>query len=713
MILSRTVTQNLQPLCVAAVCCGSCILPTNVLAAPPHLERAGQVIANVGSTTVSLPLLKSNYDVSIEGSQATVTLKQTFLNNGTQPLNATYLFPLNQKAAVYSMKMKMGDEIIQAMIQRKEEAKKTFETAKHQGKTASLLEQHRPNMFTQNIANLMPQMPVTVTLKYVQTVPKKDNAYELVVPMVVGPRYEGGLPKQVSKALELESEVSPEEVQYQSEVKTEKVAGWTIEKLPAYPKVIGWDAPANIDPKHVSFNLKLESANPISNVNSRTHKLDVQASKFNATASLSQTRTIDNRDMILRYELGSDGETTAGVLSHYDKRGGFVALEIEPPKIPVESDVTPREIVFVLDTSGSMRGMPLNASKTFMRTALKNLRPTDHFRVLRFSNNTSQFAKSAMPATQSNISAGVRFVNGLSASGGTQMNNAINAAFDLPPLDNTLRIVVFLTDGYIGTDRQVIQTVSNRIGNSRIYAFGVGRSVNRYLLEGLAKEGRGKARYVELGESATEVAETLASQLEAPLLTDISIDWNGLEIKEQTPSRISDLFAGQSLRVMARYKNGGKHEVTLKGFVNGRSASIPINLDLPEKPSSKESALPLIWAREQVFDLERDYTISGGKNKQKREAITRLGLDYSLQTAFTSFVAVSKKVYNETPSATKTTAVALPQVSGVSKSAYPKLNLSGSSTPEPETIFGFMIAFFLLFIRFRKRVFSNLSRPLR
>lgn len=688
-------------------------------AVPTGEGPAGEIRAIAGEKEISLPLLKAKYDVDIDGQLATVTVEQVFLNPGEVPLNATYLFPLNHRAAVYAMKMEVSDEVVEAVIKRKKEARQTFETAKRQGKAASLLEQHRPNMFTQNIANLMPQLPIKVTLKYVQRLPKIDNAYELVVPMVVGPRYEGRLPDRVAGSLGLkvaEQTAEDDHVPVVEAASTEEISGWTVARLPAYPKVIGFDAPASIDPKRVSFALQLKSSTVISGLYSSTHDLDITGGENEATARFAEGKEIDNRDLVVRYEIAKESDVAAGVSSHFGKRGGYLSLQIEPPKLVAEESVTPRELVFVLDTSGSMSGGPMEASKTFMRAALKNLRPSDHFRVLRFSSNTTQFARGAVAATPENIRKARYFVDGLSAGGGTEMDRAINTAFDLPQVDGTMRIVVFLTDGYIGADRKVIQTVARRIGRARIYAFGVGNAPNRFLLEGLAEEGRGRARYIEVGEQAHEVAEALAANLDNPLLTDISIDWNGLAVKEQTPARIPDLFAGTSVNVLARYRTGGTHRIILNGLVNGRKASMPLDVTLAEPPApdaeaaTGNSPIPLIWARERIFQKNRAYMIGGGTDKRLKTQITRLGLDYSLQTPFTSFVAVSKQIYNDAPGAAKTAQVPLPKVSGVSTNAYPSLNLSGSSAPEPAAWLGIFGALAMMFLRFRKRLASAFRR---
>ncbi|MDN3719810.1 VWA domain-containing protein [Roseibium salinum] len=395
-------------------------------------------------------------------------------------------------------------------FRKKEQATAMFNKAKAEGKAASLLTQHRPNMFTQDIAHLMPGRPVRITIEYVQNVAKIDGAYELVIPMVVGPRYEGGGAKEPAPVFSANyhdgDEATAGEAQLPSE--TELVSGWHIEKLPDYPRVIGQDAPENIDPDRVSLDLTLASPIPVSALWSDTHALSVIGDQTRKTVRFRNGRDIDNRDFVLRYELASETHVSAGLTSHFDReRGGYLSLLIEPPKLPAEQMIGQREMVFVLDTSGSMRGLPMEASKTFMKAAIQALRPDDYVRILRFSDNTSQFAAGPVLAKERNKQAALRFVSGLSASGGTELNRAINTAFDMPQPDNTTRIVVFLTDGYIGAESQVIASISRRIGNARIYAFGVGDAVNRYLLEAMAKEGRGYARIVPVGEDANEVAE--------------------------------------------------------------------------------------------------------------------------------------------------------------------------------------------------------------
>lgn len=666
---------------------------------PRDKEPGGVVKAVLENREIDFPLLKSDIKADIQGDIATVSITQVFTNPTQVALNATYLFPLNENAAVFAMQMEIGDERVTAQIQKKEKAKKIFEKAKSEGKAASLLVQHRPNMFTQNIANLMPGQDIKVTLQYTQTVKRVDDAYELVIPLIVGPRY---IPADKPEA---------HTVSLDKETPRTVSGGWKIDKVPAYPSVKKLNIPNTIDKDRVSIQVNITSPFAIQTVNSKTHALSVEGDDQTKNVELATGSTIDNKDFILRYKL-HEKSIAAGLLTHKDQRGGFFSLLLEPPAVPLEKDITPREIVFVLDTSGSMDGTPMNASKTFMNYALKHLRPTDYFRIIRFSNNATEFNATPVKATPENLAAGKKYVDGLRADGGTEITTAINQAFAKPPVSGAMRMVVFLTDGYIGNEAEVISRISKWIGDARIYALGVGSSVNRYLLAEMARTGRGFVRIVDPTENSDDVAIELARKIEAPLLTDISIDWGTLDTDEIYPRKIPDLFKGDSIRIQGRFSKTGKHTITVKGLVNGRRATLPVTIDIPEQNSAASSqAIPLIWARENIADLMREYTSNSLQRgqfahfKPIEEKVTKLGLEYSLATQWTSFVAVSEKIVNKKPELSQDSSVPLPMVKGVGRKAYgvngsqgmtPKTqqhafnNISGggSSTPEPSTIGG-------------------------
>jgi len=647
---------------------------------------------------LNLPSLKSDVEVDIEADLAKVTVVQTFINPTKAPLHATYLFPLNKNAAVHGMQMEIGNEIVEAKIKKKEKAKEIFKKAKEEGKAASLLTQHRPNMFTQKIANLIPGLPIKVTLRYVQTIPKIDNDYRLVVPLIVGPRYQPLVPDDAPII------GNPMAVGLKKITNKTTYGQWEIDALPEYPMVFGPKVTSQVDRDRVSIKVHLKAAIPFSKIVSNTHELKISGTGNEKVVTLLGDRTIDNRDFVLNYRL-SGANTQAGLLVHRDKKQGYFSLLIEPPAIPREQDITPREMVFVLDTSGSMEGEPMDASKVFMRHAMRNLRQDDYFRIIHFGDNASELTNGPVKATRKNMLQGLSYISKLKASGGTEITPAIRKAFSSPRINQTVRVVVFLTDGYIGNENEVLKLIHKKIDDARIYAFGVGTSVNRFLLSEMGRVGRGFARYIDPTENPNEVAIKLAHKLESPILTDISIDWRKLKVSDVTPQIIPDLFSGDSIRIQGKYEGEGLETIQVQGKVRGKNGSLPLLLNLPKDNYYEEStsAIPLVWARSTISDYMRQINtpkamkVSGLSNEELEFKVTTLGLNHSLATRWTSFVAVSRRVVNPNPGITPNRKVPLPMVKGTTTNAYPPSisilgeDMAGNSTPEPATVMGMFI----------------------
>ena len=720
---------------------------------PDDQGLAGRITAEAAGKTIQFPSLKTDVVADIQGDLATVTVTQTFVNPTVTALNAKYLFPLHKDAAVFAMTMEVGDEIVQAKIREREEARQTFEQGKREGKAAALLEQHRPNMFTQEIANLMPGDPIKVTLKYTQTVPRIDGAYELNVPLVVGPRYIPAgrtnrpqvaalLPATAPRDNPAADSASPR-IDAPSTAAPPAAGVWQLGPVPSYPEVAGLTIPATVDTDRVSIRVNLASGMPITGVTSMTHALATTGDATSRTLTLAEGRIVDNRDFILRYTL-SGAAPQAGLLAHRDARGGTFSLLIEPPQAPAGADITPREMVFVLDTSGSMSGLPIEASKTFMRHALKALRPADCFRIIRFSNNASEFTSGPVPATASNVSAGLGYVDGLSADGGTEVLAGLSQAYGVVQSPGTLRIVVFLSDGYVGNEPEILRMVAASVGQGRLYAFGIGSAVNRYLIEEMARHGRGLSRVIDPTEKSHEAAIQFASRLKTPVLTDIQIDWGSLKPQDMTPALVPDLFEGDSIRIQGRFETAGTHLVKVSGKVNGRPAQLPLQIELPAGATGAATeAIPLIWARSRISDHMHELMVppalrtSGLAETAVKAAVTDLGLKYSLVTQWTSFVAVSERRVNLDPASNRSADVPLPMVEGVKPSAYPDAarqpglggsriipaipaaggqmiearapvvpssqpSFSGGAAPEPEHLAGLALVAFLLLWRLRR-----------
>ena len=661
-------------------------------------EIAGTIEATVDGRRVQFPSVSSAFDVDLQGDLARVTVTQKFENPLGQPVNAQYLFPLNKSAAVFALTMKVGNERVKAVIQKKAEAQKTFVAAKKQGKAAVLLTQHRPNMFTQSIANLMPGMPIEVIMEYTQTVPKIDGSYELVVPLVVGPRFNPGSPKAA--------------------------AGQNIglvKKLVAMPSqgpVAGVHVPENIASNRVSLAVRLQSAVGFLSVTSATHDIDVRpVDGSTLEAALKPRTTIANRDFVLRYALGAEAEFSSGVLSHADERGGFFSVMIEPPQSFEDETVLPREMVFLLDCSGSMGGAPMAASKAFMRAALQALRPIDSFRIIRFSDHATEFSREPLPATAANIAAGLSYTATLRGSGGTVMRSGVEQALMVPQTKGLVRNVVFLTDGYIGNEFEILSLVERELGAARLFALGVGSGVNRYLLDELARSGRGFARYLDPTADTQKAAEALAQRLQTPLLTDLVIDWGDVQPTEVTPAVLPDLYAGDSVRVQGRYATPGQFPVQLSARSGGQRVNLPMTVTLKESVANASSdsadgeAIALVWARSAIRDamhqlrVPQQLRMNESSDASITKRVTQLGLDFSLATRWTSFVAVSEQIVNPNPELAVDTSVPNAKVAGVDQKAYSAVNSTaaphgGYGAPEPATWLGLALLSLMLLLWF-------------
>lgn len=651
------------------------IVVSCVACAASAAKAQGKIEAELDGAVVELPSLGIDVSADVRGDLATVTVVQTFANPHAEAMHAVYTFPLSETAAVYAMSLEVGRERIKAVVKEKEEARASFEAAKREGKAASLLTQHRPNVFTQEVANLMPGLPVKVELKYVQAVDKIDGAYQLVVPLVVGPRYE---PKDTPKP----------------------------ERLPVYPKLVedsdrsrasAEAAKRGVDSERVRFAMRVEAGMPVVDLQSPTHQLRVDETRTGGRVARFATGAArDDRDLIVRYRLAGP-QVTAGLTAYRDERGGFFTLMIEPPRQASAADTMPREMVFLLDCSGSMNGLPLDASKLFMREALKGLRAGDSFRIIRFSDRANEFTTEPLMATPDNVARGLAYVETLNGEGGTEMAAGIRQALTAPERPGVLRLVMFLTDGYIGNEQEVLALVKSLRGEARLYAFGVGSGVNRYLMQKLGELGHGFTRYMDPTEDPAEVARSLALRLDAPVLTNLAIDWGGLDVTELAPATIPDVFAGHAVRIQGRYTKPGKHTITVSGDAGKKRATLPLDVTLPAATDTGH-AIPLVWARAKVERLMDELTtpvdLRAGRRDDDtvRGEVTKLGTKFQLVTRWTAFVATSETIVNPDADGVKVAGVPLPQVKGVSKLAYAptgaETSFAGSSTPEPEAFAG-------------------------
>ena len=562
-----------------------------------------------GKELGACPLKSTAVKTEISGFLARVNVRQEFQNGFTGPIEAVYTFPLSQNAAVDNMTMTIGSRIVRGKIKRREEARQIYDAAKAEGKVSSLLDQERPNIFTQSVANIMPGESVVIEISYVETLKYEDGAYEFVFPMTVGPRYIPGSAKDAAK-------ISPPV---------------TVER----------------NGSDISIEVNLNAGVPVEEIRSTTHDIDeVNFAPNSARITLRGEKTIPNKDFILRYDVTGKRIEDA-VLVHRDERGGFFTMILQPPDKIASEDRTPKEIVFVLDTSGSMYGFPIEKAKEAMKLSLEGLYPDDTFNLITFAGDTSVLFEQPVPATQANLERAQAFLDTRQGGGGTEMMKAIQAALAPSDAQDHLRIVCFMTDGYVGNENEIIAEIQKH-PKARVFSFGIGSSVNRFLLDKMAAEGKGEVEYVALTDDGSKAAKKFYERVRTPLLTDLSIDWNGMPVADIYPGKMSDLFSAKPVILHGRYTKPGRGTIRLNGKVAGLEYSREIAVNFPEAEAAND-VLSTLWARTRIDDLSSDKlkTENASITAEFDKQITNLGLDFRILTAFTSFVAVEERVVNQ------------------------------------------------------------------
>jgi Ca-activated chloride channel family protein len=585
-----------------------------------------QVVDPNGKPKALCPLKHTDVKAQISGFLSRVVVTQEFENPFKEKIEAVYTFPLPQNAAVDDMTMVVGERTVRGKILRREEAQAVYEAAKNNGQTASLLDQERPNIFTQSVANILPGEQIKITISYVETLTYEDGSYEFVFPMVVGPRYVPGAPTGAKG-----NGFAPDTTQ-----------------VPDASRVTPQPAPEGMRAGHdVSIDVSLDAGVPIDALDSKTHEVTVErADERRAMVRLKDQATIPNKDFVLRYDVAGKKIEDA-LLTHSSDKGGFFTLILQPPDRVTAADVMPKELVFVLDTSGSMSGFPIEKAKETMKLALDNLYPYDTFNLITFSGDEHILFPEPVPATKDNLAKAQAFLESRTGSGGTEMMKAIKASMDPSDAQGHVRIVVFMTDGYVGNDMEIIGEVQKH-PNARVFSFGIGNSVNRFLLDSMAKYGRGEVEYVGLNDDGSAAARRMHVRVRNPLLTDISIDWNGLPVADVYPKTVPDLFSAKPVVLTGRYTGNGRGTIRLKGKMAGRDFVREIRVDFSS--SQQHDVLATLWARTRVDDLmSQDFKGAqrGTMQDEVKQAITQLGLDYRLMTQFTSFVAVEEMIVTD------------------------------------------------------------------
>jgi Ca-activated chloride channel family protein len=599
---------------------------------------AGALVTEIEGKQIPLPLKHTDVRATVSGYIGAVEVVQQFHNPYSSKIEAVYVFPLPHNAAVNEFIMTIGERRIRGIIRERQEAEQIYQEAKRQGYVASLLTEERPNVFTQSVANIEPGRQIDVAIKYLHTLDYVDGWYEFVFPMVVGPRFNpagatdglGAVPRGGSGMSGQKTEVH-------------------------HPK------PGERSGHDISLRVDVDAGVAIEEFTCRTHAVSRESPASHQLAVvLEHHDSVPNRDFVLRYRVAGE-RVKSSLLTHRDERGGYFTLILYPPRELENLRRQPLELVFVLDCSGSMSGVPLAQAKAAVEKGLRLMQPGDSFQLINFAMSASQLGRAPLEATPENLQRGLEYLRTLHAGGGTMMIEGIKAALSFPHDPQRLRFVCFLTDGYIGNESQILGEIRRRLGASRIFSFGVGSAVNRYLLDHMARAGRGAVAYLGPRDDGAKVMEEFITRISHPGLTDIAIDWQEMNVSEVFPRRIPDLFVGRPVVLTGRFQGEGATSTRVRGQIAGEQIefAVPVNLD---DTAARHAGLPSVWARMKLADLAAEAAYAPSGDQAGR--IKQVALDYGLMSPFTAFVAVDSTRRTEGDEGT-TVPVAVPVPEGV------------------------------------------------
>ena len=560
----------------------------------------------------SFPLKETKVSSQINGVIADTYVTQTYTNEGKTPINAKYIFPASTKASVHGMTMQIGNRLITARIKEKEEAREEFEEAKSQGKSASLLEQQRPNVFSMDVANVMPNDTVVIELHYTEMVVSTEGSYQFVFPTVTGPRYTS----------------SPED------------PGKDDNQWVSTPYLKEGKTPSG----RYDIAVSLSTGVPVTDITCRSHSIKIDKSSASAARiTLEDPKDFaGDRDFILDYKLTGQ-DVNCGLLLDQGEEENFFMLMIQPPKRYDPEDIPPREYIFLMDVSGSMYGFPLDTAKGLIKDLVTSLRDTDTFNLILFSGASSRMSPVSVPATAENIQRAVELIDRQEGGGVTEMAPALRDALAIPKTEGTSRSIITITDGYISGEKEIFGIISQNLADTDFFSFGIGDSVNRYLIDGIAKVGLGESFVVTDDKDALDTAKRFCTYIQAPLLTDIQVSYNGFEVYDVEPAALPTLFAQRPIVLFGKWRGepGGSIQVT------GRSGNRDYVQDIQVSQASIGSnpGISYLWARTMVENLT-DYNTGLEEDDSIKKEVTQLGLKYSMMTPYTSFVAVMEEVRN-------------------------------------------------------------------
>ena len=607
---------------VAAACSGLAAVANAAPFVNPNDVRSGTLLfkAVEEGKFVPAPLVGTDVDVTVSGPTARTRLTQHFFNPTDGWIEGVYLFPMPENSGVDTLKMVIGGRVIVGEVQEKQKAKEIYEQAKAEGKKASLLEQSRPNVFTNAVANIGPRETVVIQIEYQEAVKQSGGQFSLRVPLVVAPRFN---PQPIVKTVDFGG-------------------GGYATTAPQKPGNEPLEAPV-LDPREspptnpVTLAVHLAAGFPLGEVKSHHHPVLTETVDDAARTIKLNGAVPADKDFELTWEAKDGRAPQAGLFREKTASGDYLLSFVTPPAAPAGEAPAPRDIVFVIDNSGSMGGTSMEQAKASLIYALGRLKPADRFNVVRFDDTMQELFPSLVSADRENTAKALRFVGGLQASGGTVMAPAMRAALRDDTGDRSrLRQVVFLTDGAISNENELFDIVTTELGRSRVFMVGIGSAPNSHLMTRASELGRGSFTHIGSTAQVEERMRALFVKLERPAVTNLAVTFSekGADV---TPKVLPDLYTGEPLTIAAKLASISG-SVTISGDIGNQ----PWTVTLPIDKAAEGKGIAKVWARARIADAEVGALLGKTSQGEADRRILDLAMQHNLLTRVTSLVAVDK-----------------------------------------------------------------------
>ena len=592
--------------------------PTEAQEVTPQQVQAGSLLWRMGDGYATATTINTHVGMTINGLVARVSVRQEFRNEGSDWTEGIYVFPLPDKAAVDRMRLHVGDRFIEGEIREKEQARKEYEQARREGKKTSLVQQQRANLFTTHVANVAPGELVVVEIEYLEDLRYENGRFQLRFPMTLTPRYVAGSP-----------------------LPDRTGSGWAPD-TDRVPDASAVTPPQVTDSKdhRVSLTAVINAGIPLEIIASRYHPVTVSEEQGRYRVDLTDTGAKMDHDFELVWQPVKSHEPRAMAFTETLDGKPYHLLMVMPPDHDKAPPIQrPREMIFIIDTSGSMHGVSMAQAKRAVGLAIKALRPDDLFNVIEFDSHTTALYPDSMPATPGNVGNALDFVTSLQAEGGTEMVPALKLALESPPYEAYLRQVVFITDGSVGYEDEMFSMIESRLGATRLFTVGIGSAPNSWFMRKAAEAGRGSYTFISALHEVQEKMDGLFAKLESPQVTDIEIQWPSGVVVDTYPSVVPDLYLGEPVTVKARASGMFRPNdvVRVEGNALTGAWSAELSLDAPA-PSQGVAAL---WARARIGEL-LDEERRGGDAEALRTSILETAMTHHLVSKYTSLIAVDK-----------------------------------------------------------------------